>query len=45
MGEMLRALEERREPESSGRDNLESIRLAFAAVESANSGESVELGR
>ncbi len=43
MGEMLRALEEGREPESSGRDNLESLRMAFAAVESANSGESVAL--
>ena len=43
MGEMLLALEEGREPESSGRDHLESLRMAFAAVESANSGESVEL--
>ncbi len=45
MGEMMLALEEGREPESSGRGHLESLRLAFAAVESANSGESVELGR
>lgn len=45
MGEMLRALEEGREPECSGRDNLESIRMAVAAVESADSGESVGLGR
>ena len=43
MGEMMLALEEGREPESSGREHLESLRLAFAAVESANSGESVEL--
>ena len=43
MGEMLLALEEGREPECSGRDHLESLRMAFAAVESANSGESVEL--
>ena len=43
MGEMLLALEEGREPESSGRDHLESLRMAFAAVESANSGDSVEL--
>ncbi|MXZ21848.1 MAG: Gfo/Idh/MocA family oxidoreductase [Caldilineaceae bacterium SB0665_bin_25] len=45
MGEMLRALEEGREPECSGRDNLESIRIAVAAVESASSGESVEVSR
>ena len=43
MGEMLLALEEGREPECSGRDHLESLRMAFAAVESANSGDSVEL--
>ena len=43
MGEMLLALEEGREPESSGRDHLVSLRMAFAAVESADSGESVEL--
>ena len=43
MGEMLLAVEEGREPESSGRDHLESLRMAFAAVESANSGDSVEL--
>ncbi|MDE0310769.1 MAG: Gfo/Idh/MocA family oxidoreductase, partial [Caldilineaceae bacterium] len=45
MGEMLRAMEEGREPECTGRDNLESIRMAVAAVESSNSGESVELSR
>ena len=45
MGEMLMAVEEGREPESSGREHLESLRVAFAAVESARSGESVELGR
>ncbi|MXX25614.1 MAG: Gfo/Idh/MocA family oxidoreductase [Caldilineaceae bacterium SB0668_bin_21] len=45
MGEMLRAMAEGREPECTGRDNLESIRMAVAAVESSNSGESVELGR
>ena len=43
MGEMMLALEEGREPESSGRDHLVSLRMAFAAVESAKSGESVEL--
>ena len=43
MGEMLLALEEGREPECSGLDNLDSIRMAVAAVESSNSGESVDL--
>jgi hypothetical protein len=28
---------------TSGRDNLESIRIAYAAVESANTGRTVEL--
>ena len=45
MGEMLRAMEEGREPESSGRDNLDSIRMAVAAVESSNTGQSVDLSR
>ena len=45
MGEMLRAMEEGREPECTGRDNLDSIRMAVAAVESSSSGESVELSR
>ena len=45
MGEMMIALDEGREPETSGRDNLESLRIAFAAVESAESGESVGLSR
>ena len=44
MGEMLRSMEEGREPACTGRDNLDSIRMAVAAVESAGSGESVELG-
>ena len=43
MGEMLLALEEGREAESSGREHLESLGMAFAAVESARSGERVEL--
>src|SRR5204862_1903267 len=33
MGEMMCALAERREPQTSGRDNLSSIRIAYAAVE------------
>ena len=43
MGEFLTALAERREPATSGRDNLRSIKLAFAAVESSESGRSVDL--
>ncbi|HEY8685207.1 MAG TPA: Gfo/Idh/MocA family oxidoreductase [Chloroflexota bacterium] len=43
MGEMLRALAEGREPVTSARDNLETLRVAYAAVESANSGRTVEL--
>lgn len=38
MGEMLRALAEGREPQTSGRDNLSSIRIAYAAVESSETG-------
>src|SRR5438477_212350 len=44
MGEMMRALAEDREPQTSGRDNLSSIRIAYAAVESSSTGEAVELG-
>jgi len=43
MGEMMRALAERREPQTSGRDNLNSIRIAYAAVESSKTGQAVEL--
>ena len=39
----MRALDAGREPETSGRDNLHSIRLAYAAVESAATGEAVAL--
>ncbi len=38
MGELLCAIEEDREPMNSGRDNLASLALCFAAVESANLG-------
>jgi hypothetical protein len=44
MGEMMRALSEGREPETSGRDNLNSLSVAFAAVESSRSGQAVEAG-
>ena len=43
MGELMRALTEGREPQTSGRDNLNSIRIAYAAVESAGTGKPVEL--
>lgn len=43
MGEMMRALTEGREPQTSGRDNLNSIKIAYAAVESAQTGNSVTL--
>jgi len=43
MGELMRALAEEREPLTSGEDNLQSIKIAYAAVESAKTGRSVEL--
>ncbi len=43
MGELMRALAEGREPQTSGRDNLNSIQIAYAAVESATTGKTVEL--
>ncbi len=43
MGAFLRALADGTEPPTSGRDNLQSIRIACAAVESAATGQSVEL--
>jgi len=43
MGEMMLSLTENREPEASGRDNLNSIKIAYAAVESSKTGRTVEL--
>jgi len=43
MAEMMTALNENREPQTSGRDNLNSIRIAYAAVESSETGRAVEL--
>ena len=43
MGELMRALAEGQEPQTSGRDNLNSIKIAYAAVESAGTGKTVEL--
>ena len=44
MGELMRALNEGREPATTGRDNLSSIAIAYAAVESSETGRAVELG-
>lgn len=44
MAELLSAVEEGREPENSARNNLESLALCFAAVESAERGEPVRPG-
>lgn len=43
MGEMLTALAAKREPATSGRDNLNTIRIAYAAVESSQTGQAVAL--
>ena len=43
MAEMLNALAEDRQPETSGVDNLDSIRVTNAAVESYKTGQPVEL--
>jgi predicted dehydrogenase len=44
MGELLRAIEELREPENSARGNLESLALCFAAIASAAGGGAKEPG-
>ena len=44
MGELLRAIDEGREPRNSARDNLESLALCFAAIASADSGEARKIG-
>jgi hypothetical protein len=38
MGELLRAIEEKREPDNSARSNLRSLAVCFAAVKSADTG-------
>jgi predicted dehydrogenase len=43
LGEMLDAVATGRAPATSGRDHLDSLRIAFAAIQSAESGETVEL--
>lgn len=44
MSELLCAIEEDREPNNSGRDNLHSLAFAFAAMASADRGQSVRVG-
>lgn len=44
MGELLRAIEQRREPSHSARNNLESLALCFAAVASAETHRPVHPG-
>lgn len=44
MGELQSAVEDGRQPDNSGHDNLASLKLCFAAVESADSGEPVTVG-
>jgi predicted dehydrogenase len=44
MGELLCAIEQRREPTNSARDNLNSLAICFAALASADSGLPVRPG-
>ncbi|MGH2351754.1 MAG: Gfo/Idh/MocA family protein [Chloroflexota bacterium] len=43
MGELLTALAEGRPPQTPGRDNLDSVKIAYAAVQSSESGRTVDL--
>jgi predicted dehydrogenase len=43
MGELLSAIEDDREPVNGARENLASLRLAFAAIDSARTGAPVRL--
>lgn len=43
MGELLTALAEGRPPQTAGRDNLNSVKMAYAAVESSQTGRAVDL--
>jgi hypothetical protein len=45
MGELLCAIEEERQPENNGRDNLRSLALCFAAVASAETGQPQQPGQ
>jgi predicted dehydrogenase len=45
MGELLSAIEQKREPGNNSRDNLRGLAICFAAVASAESGKPVEVGK
>jgi predicted dehydrogenase len=45
LGEFLRAIEENREPSISGRNNLRSLEICFAALASADTGQPVKPGQ
>lgn len=45
MGELLCAIEDDREPVHSAQNNLNSLELCFAALESANTGRAIEPGQ
>jgi predicted dehydrogenase len=44
MGELLCAVEEKREPSNGARDNLQSLALCFAAIVSADTGKPQKVG-
>ncbi len=44
MGELLVAVEEKREPLNGARGNLDSLALCFAAIQSAHTGQAVKPG-
>jgi predicted dehydrogenase len=44
MGELLKAIEENRQPLNNARDNLQSLALCFAAVHSADTVSPVDVG-
>lgn len=44
MGELLCAIEEGREPGNGARENLQSLALCFAAIDSSRTGRPVEVG-
>ena len=44
MSELLLAIEDDRQPSNSGRDNLETLAMVMAAMQSAETGQPVEVG-
>ena len=44
MGELLRAIEQNREPDNGASGNLLSLALTFAAIKSAHTGTPIEIG-